>query len=124
MNEEQKKAYYEKYQQAKQKGGKFYPHIIYKDLLMAFAIFLLLVGLATFVGVANEPKADPTDSTYIPRPEWYFLWLFEMLKYFPGELEWVGTVIIPVCWSWPCCCCRCMTAIPGGTSANVAWRWP
>lgn len=95
MKEEQKKAYYEKYNQAKQKGGKFYPHVVYKDLLVAFAIFLLLVGLATFVGVTNEPRADPSDSSYIPRPEWYFLWLFEMLKYFPGELEWVGTVIIP-----------------------------
>ncbi|MBN1148126.1 MAG: c-type cytochrome [Anaerolineales bacterium] len=96
MNEEQKKAYYDKYYKAKQKGGKFYPDVIYKDLLVAFAIFLLLVGLATFVGVTNEPKADPTDSAYVPRPEWYFLWLFEMLKYFPGELEWVGTIIIPV----------------------------
>jgi len=45
--------------------------------------------------VAAEPPADPSDSAYIPRPEWYFLFLFEMLKYFPGQLEWVGTVIIP-----------------------------
>ena len=95
MNEEQKKAYYEKYKKAKEKGGKFYPDVIYKDLLVTFAIFLLLIGLATFVGVANEPKADPSDSSYIPRPEWYFLFLFEMLKYFPGEIEWIGTVIIP-----------------------------
>lgn len=51
--------------------------------------------LATFVGVANEPKADPSDSSYIPRPEWYFLFLFQLLKYFPGVLEWVGTTIIP-----------------------------
>ncbi len=96
MNEEQKKQYLEKYQQAKQKGVKFWPDIIYKDLAVAFAIFLLLVGLATFVGVAAEPKADPSDSAYIPRPEWYFLFLFEMLKFFPGQLEWVGTAIIPV----------------------------
>ena len=95
MNEEQKQAYYAKYKKAKEKGGKFYPDVIYKDLLVTFAIFLLLVGLATFVGVANDPRADPSDSTYIPRPEWYFLFLFEMLKYFPGEIEWVGTVIIP-----------------------------
>jgi len=95
VNEEQKQAYYDKYKKAKEKGGKFYPDIIYKDLLVAFAVFLLVIGLATFLGVVNEPKADPSDSTYIPRPEWYFLFLFEMLKYFPGALEWVGTVIIP-----------------------------
>lgn len=95
MNEEQKKKYQEKYYQAKQKGVKFFPDIIYKDLIVSFAIFLVLLMLATFVGVANEPKADPSDATYIPRPEWYFLFLFEMLKYFPGSLEWVGTTIIP-----------------------------
>lgn len=96
MNEEQKHAYKEKYSQAKQKSPwKFWPDIIYKDLLVSFALFLLLVGLATFIGVANEPKADPNDYSYIPRPEWYFLFLFQMLKYFPGAIEWVGTVIIP-----------------------------
>jgi menaquinol-cytochrome c reductase cytochrome b/c subunit len=95
VNEEQKQKYREKYQQAKQKGVKFFPDIIYKDMIVSFAIFLLMLGLATFVGVAGEPKADPNDSAYIPRPEWYFMFLFEMLKYFPGKLEWVGTTIIP-----------------------------
>jgi mono/diheme cytochrome c family protein len=96
VNEEQKAAYKEKYEQAKQKGGKFWPDIIYKDLIVSFALFLLLVGLATFLGVAQEPRADPSDANYIPRPEWYFLFLFEMLKFFPGQLEWIGTVVVPV----------------------------
>ncbi|MBN2146204.1 MAG: c-type cytochrome [Anaerolineales bacterium] len=95
MNEEQKKQYKDKYSKAKQEGVKFWPDIIYKDLLITFALFLLLVMLATFVGVAQEPKADPGDSSYVPRPEWYFLFLFEMLKFFPGVLEWVGTAVIP-----------------------------
>ena len=96
MNEEQKKAYKLKYEQAKQNGVKFWPDIIYKDLLVSFALFLLLIGLATFVGVAIEPKADPSDATYVPRPEWYFLFLFELLKFIPGQVEWLGTFIIPV----------------------------
>jgi ubiquinol-cytochrome c reductase cytochrome b subunit len=95
VNEEQKKAYLEEYIKEKAKGVKFYPDIIYKDLLVSFGIFLLLVGLAIYVGVANEPPADPSDSSYIPRPEWYFLFLFQMLKYFPGQIEWVGTTILP-----------------------------
>lgn len=95
MNEEQKRAYQKKYDQAKQKGVKFWPNIIYKDLLMSFGIFLLLVGLATFVGVPSEPKADPADSSYVPRPEWYFLFLFEFLKFIPGAVEWLGTFVIP-----------------------------
>ena len=95
MDEQQKQAYLAKYKQAKLKGVRFYPDIIYKDLLVAFALFLLLIGLAIHMGVAAEPPADPNDSAYVPRPEWYFLFLFQLLKYFPGRLEWVGTVVIP-----------------------------
>ncbi|HEY65577.1 MAG TPA: c-type cytochrome [Caldilineae bacterium] len=96
MDEERKRRYWQRYQLAKQKGVKFYPDIIFKDLVVAFAIFLLLVGLATFVGVPNEPKADPNDTSYIPRPEWYFLFLFQLLKFFPGKLEWIGTTVVPL----------------------------
>ena len=96
MNEEQKKLYKEKYSQEKQKGVKFWPDIIYKDVVITLALFLVLIILATWVGVSQEAKADPSDSAYVPRPEWYFLFLFQMLKYFPGSLEWLGTTIIPI----------------------------
>lgn len=95
MNEEFKKRYKEKYYSLKQKGVKFFPDIIYKDLVVSFGLFILLILLATFIGVKNEPKADPSDTSYIPRPEWYFLFLFQFLKYFPGNLEWVGAAVIP-----------------------------
>jgi len=96
VNEEQKKLYKEKYTQEKQNGVKFWPDIIYKDLVISVALFIILVIMATWIGVSQEPKADPSDSAYIPRPEWYFLFLFQMLKYFPGALEWLGTTIIPI----------------------------
>jgi mono/diheme cytochrome c family protein len=95
VNEEQKKRYLEKYKKAKEGGEKFFPDIIFQDLLVSFAFFIVLVMMSIFLGVAQEPKADPSDSAYIPRPEWYFLFLFEMLKFFPGSIEWIGTVIIP-----------------------------
>src|SRR5512143_2266173 len=95
MNEEQKLTIKEKYAKAKAKGVKFYPDIVYKDMVVVFGIFILLVGMAIFLGVANEPKADPSDSAYIPRPEWYFMFLFEMLKFVPGKLEWLGAAVIP-----------------------------
>ena len=82
MDENQKHEYLEKYKRAKQIGVKFWPDIIYKDLIITVALFLILILLATFIGVPNEPKADPSDSSYIPRPEWYFLFLFQLLKYF------------------------------------------
>ena len=96
MNEEQKKQYKEKYTQEKQNGVKFWPDIIYKDVVITTALFIILVILATWIGVSQEPKADPSDSAYVPRPEWYFLFLFQLLKYFPGSLEWLGTTIIPI----------------------------
>ena len=95
MNDETKKKINEKYKAAIQKGERFWPDSIYKDLLVSFALFILLIGLASFIGVHPEPKVDPTDATYVPRPEWYFLFLFEFLKYFPGNLEWVGAAVIP-----------------------------
>jgi quinol---cytochrome c reductase cytochrome c subunit, bacillus type len=95
VNPEQEKEYLEKYKKAKASGYRFWPDVIYKDLLISFGIFILIILIATFIGVAAEPPADPSDTAYIPRPEWYFLFLFQMLKFFPGKLEWVGTFIIP-----------------------------
>jgi menaquinol-cytochrome c reductase cytochrome b/c subunit len=96
VNEEQKKIYKEKYTQEKQNGVKFWPDIIYKDIVITIALFIVLIIMATWIGVAQEPKADPSDSAYVPRPEWYFLFLFQLLKYFPGSLEWLGTTVIPI----------------------------
>jgi menaquinol-cytochrome c reductase cytochrome b/c subunit len=93
--DEDKQRYKERYAAEKESGVKFFPDIIYKDMVVAFGLFILLVGLAIFIGVKPEPPADPNDSSYIPRPEWYFLWLFQLLKYFPGSIEWIGTAILP-----------------------------
>ena len=90
------KEYKERYEAQKQRGVKFFPDIIYKDMIVAFGMFVILVILAAFIGVKPEPPADPNDASYIPRPEWYFLFLFQMLKYFPGSIEWVGTTVVPV----------------------------
>ena len=96
MKEEQKKQYKDKYNQEKQLGVKFWPDIIYKDLVISVGLFIVLIILATWFGVSQAPKADPSDSAYVPRPEWYFLFLFQLLKYFPGKVEWLGTTIIPI----------------------------
>lgn len=100
MNEEQKKQIHEKYQRALQKGERFWPDSIYKDLVVSFGIFILLILLATFVGVPGEPKADPSDSSYVPRPEWYFLFLFKFLALYGqlpviGKVEWIAAILIP-----------------------------
>jgi mono/diheme cytochrome c family protein len=95
LQDEDKQQYLQRYQAEKEHGIKFFPDIIYKDMIVAFGLFILLVGLAVFIGVKPEPAADPNDTSYIPRPEWYFLWLFQLLKYFPGQIEWIGTAVLP-----------------------------
>jgi mono/diheme cytochrome c family protein len=100
MNEESKQKIKERYERALRKGERFWPDSIFKDVLVSLAIFILLVLLATFVGVANQPKADPSDASYIPRPEWYFLFLFKFLAIYGqipllGKIEWIATVVIP-----------------------------
>ncbi len=95
MNEKEKKDYLERYKKAKDKGVPFFPDIIFKDVVVSLVIFVLLVALAYFLGVPTESRADPNDATYTPRPEWYFLFLFQLLKYFPGKLEVIGVMVIP-----------------------------
>jgi len=96
MNEQEKQAYLEHYKELKKKSGVlFFPDIIVKDVIGALVVFVVLVALAYFVGTPTEARANPADTSYLPRPEWYFLFLFQMLKYFPGTLEVIGVVVVP-----------------------------
>ena len=74
---------------------KFYPQQVFKDTLAIFIAFAILFIMAVAVRVPLEQLADPTDTSYIPRPEWYFLFLFQSLKLFSGPLEVVGSVVLP-----------------------------
>ena len=74
---------------------QFYPMQVFKDTVAIFVAFVILFALAVIVRVPLEQLADPTDTTYIPRPEWYFLFLFQTLKLFSGPLEVVGSVVLP-----------------------------
>jgi mono/diheme cytochrome c family protein len=95
VNEQEKKEYLERYQAAKKKGVPFFPDIIFKDVVVSFVVFIILVSLAYFIGVPTEARANPNDTSYTPRPEWYFLFLFQLLKYFPGKLEVIGAMVVP-----------------------------
>ena len=95
MNEKEKKSYLERYKEAKEKGVPFFPDIILKDALVSLLVFIVLVALAYFAGVPMDARANPADTTYTPRPEWYFLFLFQLLRYFPGNLEVIGVIILP-----------------------------
>jgi len=73
----------------------FYPGHLFTEALVAFLTLLVLVLLSLFWQAPLEEIADPSDSAYVPRPEWYFLFYFQLLKYFEGSLTIVGTYILP-----------------------------
>ncbi|OGQ05804.1 MAG: hypothetical protein A2W61_05585 [Deltaproteobacteria bacterium RIFCSPLOWO2_01_44_7] len=83
------------YESLKAKGKSFYPHSIFKDLVMITTVIGILFFLSIYFGADLEDPADPTDASYNPRPEWYFLFLFQMLKLFPGNLEYLAAVVLP-----------------------------
>ncbi len=87
--------YHDRYQGFKRQGRPFWPDIILEDALVAAAVFLGLLLLTVLWEVPLEPRADPTNAAYVPRPEWYFMFLFQLLKVFPGHLEWVGVIAVP-----------------------------
>ncbi len=74
---------------------KFFPEQVFKDTVAMFLGFALLIVLAIGFETPLEKLADPTDTSYIPRPEWYFLFLFQSLKFFKGSLEVVGAIVLP-----------------------------
>jgi len=74
---------------------KFFPRQLAKDVIAVFAAFCVLYVLAIAVKAPLDRLADPTDSNYTPRPDWYFLFLFQILKVFNGSLEPVGSVGLP-----------------------------
>ncbi len=78
------------------KNGKpFYPDQVFEDVVGMLILFVILSCAALFAHVPLEDVADPTNANYDPRPEWYFLFLFQLLKYFKGPFEILGTFVIP-----------------------------
>ncbi len=77
------------------KTEPFFPDFLFKEALAALIFFVVLMLIVTFSHVPTEALADPTDTSYIPRPEWYFMFLFQLLKYFPGSLEPVAVIVLP-----------------------------
>lgn len=64
-------------------------------LWVALGGIVAAYGVAHFLPVMLELPADPADSEYVPRPEWYFLWLFQFGKYVEGA-PWLRSLVLPV----------------------------
>lgn len=80
MNRREKEAYLLEYESLKKKGKPFFPYAVLKDTAMMLVVALVIVTLSIVLGAEQGPKVDPTTTTYTPRPEWYFFFLFELLR--------------------------------------------
>ena len=87
--------YAESYAASKKAGVRFWPDIVVLDAVIATSLVLLLFLVGHFVGAGLELPADPSDSSYVPRPEWYFLPFFQLLKLVPGSMESIAAVGVP-----------------------------
>jgi menaquinol-cytochrome c reductase cytochrome b/c subunit len=80
LNRAQKEAYLREYSVQKSQGKPFFPYAVAKDSAMALLVILVIVAMSIVLGAELGPKADATTTTYVPRPEWYFFFLFELLR--------------------------------------------
>ena len=74
---------------------RFYPRQVVMDTVVALVMILILGSLAHFMPTELGPKANPADTQYIPRPEWYYLPIFQWLKYWRGPYAIIGIIVIP-----------------------------
>ncbi len=96
MNNREKEEYLRDYELMKKKGKPFFPYAILKDSAMFLVVAGVVILMSLVLGVEQGPKADPTTTTYVPRPEWYFYFLFELLRVIkPPELVPIATIGIP-----------------------------
>jgi menaquinol-cytochrome c reductase cytochrome b/c subunit len=96
VNAREKELYLREYSLLKAQGKPFFPYAVAKDSVMAVIVLVAIITMAILFGAELGPKADPTTTTYVPRPEWYFFFLFELLRVIkPAVLTPLATIGIP-----------------------------
>src|SRR6516165_10261165 len=96
MNQRQKEQYLREYALLKAQGKPFFPYAVTKDAVMACIVVGVIIVMSLVLGAELGSKANPTTTTYVPRPEWYFFFLFEVLRIVkPPSLTPLATIGIP-----------------------------
>ncbi|MEJ7825923.1 MAG: c-type cytochrome, partial [Solirubrobacteraceae bacterium] len=74
----------------------FFPYAVAKDGWMAVIVMVTIILMSLTLGAELGPKVDPTTTTYVPRPEWYFFFLFEVLRIIkPSSLTPLASIGVP-----------------------------
>lgn len=88
----------------RKRDAAFWPDQVLKDAVACLAVMAAVLFLVVYprlkdpnaiMGADLGAPADPSEAFSAARPEWYFLYLFQFLKYFPGSAEIIGAIIIP-----------------------------
>jgi menaquinol-cytochrome c reductase cytochrome b/c subunit len=94
---DERRAAFQRYKENVKKRGKpFYPFAMFHDTVMSLVVVSVITGLAivwkysSILGPLLGPKADPGTTSFVPRPDWYFYFLFYLLRIF----KWPDTVIL------------------------------
>jgi menaquinol-cytochrome c reductase cytochrome b/c subunit len=96
VNAREKELYLREYSLLKAQGKPFFPYAVAKDSIMAVFVLVAIITMSIMFGAELGPKADPTTTTYVPRPEWYFFFLFEVLRVIkPAVLTPLATIGVP-----------------------------
>jgi quinol-cytochrome oxidoreductase complex cytochrome b subunit len=80
-------------QEAK-KDKTFFPYYFFEVALIALFIFEAVLLLTVLFPPSVGREID-LSAQFAPRPEWYFLFLYQLTKYFPGRWTFVGAVLLP-----------------------------
>jgi menaquinol-cytochrome c reductase cytochrome b/c subunit len=96
MNKREKEQYLREYSIQKAQGKPFFPYAVAKDSMMAIVVMACIITMSLVLGAELGSKANPTTTTYVPRPEWYFFFLFEVLRVVkPPSLVPLATIGVP-----------------------------
>lgn len=74
---------------------RFFPEHCGRSSLVFLFVFLVIIALSIFGDIPKEDIVGTVDETYLPRPEWYFMWIFQLLTYFSGSTEVIGSLGVP-----------------------------
>jgi menaquinol-cytochrome c reductase cytochrome b/c subunit len=96
VNQREKEQYLREYSILKAQGKPFFPYAVAKDAVMACVVMAVIITMSLVLGAELGSKANPTTTTYVPRPEWYFFFLFEVLRVIkPPSLVPLATIGVP-----------------------------
>lgn len=93
-------------EEIRQKTEMFYPGQVIKDIVFVTLVIVTIGLLAYYRPAGLGPAANPANTQFLPRPEWYYRPFFEWLKFWQGNLEIIGVMLIPavgilVFFLWP-----------------------